>query len=132
MPSRRREHQLLDAMWDRVRPLIPPHPPHPHGGRPFAADRACFAGIVYQLRNAIRWNDMPPEYPSGVTCWRRFDRWTRLGIWKRVHRIILEELAAAGLLDLEELAIDATFAEARKGGTVSAPRSAGSATRSRF
>ena len=112
MPSHRREQELLNAMWDRVRPLIPPHPPQPNGGRPFADDKACFAGIVYQLRNAIRWNDMPQEYPSGVTCWRRFDRWNRLGIWKRVHQVILEELAAAGLLDLEELAIDATFAEA--------------------
>jgi transposase len=131
MPSRHREQELLDAMWDKVRPLIPPHPPQPHGGRPFADDKACFAGIVYQLRNAIRWNDMPQEYPSGVTCWRRFNRWNQLGIWKRVHHVILEELNAAGLLDLEELAIDATFAEARKGGTVSAQRSAGLAIKSR-
>jgi transposase len=124
MPSRKRERQLFEAMWSRVSQLLPPHPAHPKGGRPFADDKACFAGIVYQLRNAIRWLDMPEPFPSGVTCWRRFDLWTKLGLWPQVWAIILEELQAAGKLDLSELAIDATFAEARKGGTALEPQNA--------
>jgi transposase len=35
------------------------HPPQPEGGRPFRSDRDCFAGIVYRLRNGIRWNALP-------------------------------------------------------------------------
>jgi len=124
MPSAIREQELLDRMWERVRPLIPEHPPHPNGGHPFADDKACFAGIVYQLRNAIRWNDMPAEFPSGVTCWRRHRDWTTAKVWDRVRRVILAELAAAGLLDTRELFLDATFAEARKGGRAAAPRNA--------
>ncbi len=124
MAANRQEDQLFEAMWRRVAPLIPPHRPQPKGGRPFVSDRECFHGIVYQLRNGIRWNDMPRQFPSGSTCWRRFDLWTRLGIWPRVHRIILEELRAAGVLDLTELALDATFAEARKGGTALVPQNA--------
>ncbi|MGL4422911.1 MAG: transposase, partial [Gemmataceae bacterium] len=58
-------------MWSRIEPLLPPHPPQPAGGRPFRSDRDCFAGIVYRLRNGIRWMDMPAEFPSGPTCWRR-------------------------------------------------------------
>ena len=131
MPSPKRERELLDAMWERVAPLLPPKRPQPKGGRPFADDKACFAGIVYQLRNSIRWNAMPGEFPSGVTCWRRFDLWTKLGIWPRVHAIILDELQEAGLLDTSEFFADATFAEARKGGTASAPQNAGSVPRSR-
>ncbi len=38
MPSKRRERNLLDRMWVRVGPLLPPKPPHPKGGRPFADD----------------------------------------------------------------------------------------------
>ena len=124
MAANRKEERLLEAMWERVQPLLPPHPPQPRGGRPFEDDHDCFRGIVYQLRNSIRWNDMPKEFPSGSTCWRRFDLWTRLGIWPQVHQVILDELQAAGLLDLSELALDATFAEARKGGTASAPQNA--------
>jgi transposase len=124
MPSRRREQELLDRMWERVRPLLPPKPPHPKGGRPFADDKACFAGIVYQLRNAIRWNDMPACFPAGVTCWRRHRDWTAAGVWPKAWAIVLRELAAAGLVDATELFLDATFVEARKGGRVSRPRKA--------
>lgn len=124
MPSKRREQELLDRMWARVRPLLPPRPPHPKGGRPFADDKDGFAGVVYQLRNAIRWNDMPPCFPSGVTCWRRHRDWTAAGVWPAVWKAILRELDDAGMLDTSELFLDATFAEARKGGRVSGPRSA--------
>jgi transposase len=120
MPSKNREQQLLDRMWDRVRRLLPARVPNPKGGRPWADDKACFAGIVYQLRNAVRWNHLPPCFPSGVTCWRRHRDWTRAGVWAAVHRIVIEELAAAGKLDTSELFLDATFAEARQGGHASA------------
>lgn len=124
MPSRKRERELLDAMWTRIEPLLPPNPPQPKGGRPFACNKPCFEGIVYVLRNSIRWNDMPEQFPSSTTCWTRFDRWTKLGLWSQIWVIILEELEAAGALDLSELAMDATFAEARKGGPASVPQSA--------
>jgi len=126
MPSKKREQELLDRMWDRVRPLLPPRPPNPKGGRPWADDKACLAGIVYQLRNAIRWNDMPPHFPSGVTCWRRHRDWTEAGVWPRVWKAVLAELADAGMLDTSELFLDATFAESRKGGDASAARAAAS------
>jgi transposase len=114
-------------MWERVAPLLPPKAAHPKGGRPFADDKACFAGIVYQLRNNIRWNDLPHCFPSGVTCWRRHRDWTCAGVWARVWRVVLAELDAAGLLDTSELFLDATFAEDRKGGRASAARVVASA-----
>lgn len=113
-------------MWDRVRPLLPPPRPHPKGGRPWADDKACFAGVVYQLRNAVRWNAPPSCFPSGVTCWRRHRDWTAAGVWPRVWKAVVAELAAAGRLDTAGLFLDATFAEARKGGRASAGPSAGS------
>jgi transposase len=127
MPSKRREQELLDRMWARVAPLVPPQAAHPKGGRPFADDKACFAGIVYQLRNNVRWNDLPRCFPSGVTCWRRHRDWTRAGVWGRVWKLVLAELAEAGLLDVTELFLDATFAEGRKGGRASAAPAAASA-----
>jgi len=127
MPSKKREQELLDRMWDRVRPLLPVKPVNPKGGRPWADDRACFAGIVYQLRNNVRWNHLPPCFPSGVTCWRRHRDWTQAGVWARVWRVVVAELAEAGMLDTRELFLDATFAEARKGGSASAAPAAASA-----
>lgn len=126
MPSKRREQELLDRMWARVAPLLPPRPPQPKGGRPPADDKACFAGVVYQLRNNVRWNHLPDCFPSGVTCWRRHRDWTAAGVWERAWQLVLRELARAGKLDTKELFLDATFAEARKGGPASARPSAGS------
>lgn len=131
MPSQSRERELLDRLWDRVRPLLPSRTPNPKGGRPWADDQACLAGIVYVLRNGIRWNALPPGYPSDTTRWRRMNAWSRAGVWAAVHRVILEELAAAGLLDTSEVSADATFAEDRTGGRVPAARGAGSVSRSR-
>jgi transposase len=120
MPDTRTERRLTDQLWARVRPLLPPKPGHPKGGRPFADDRACFEGIVHVLRNGLRWRQMPACYPSGVTCWRRHREWTEAGVWDRVWKLVLAELAEAGKLDASELVIDGTYIEAKKGG----PRSA--------
>lgn len=126
MPSRRREQQLLDAMWARVQPLLPRRVPNPKGGRPWADDRGCFAGIVYALRNGIRWNAMPACFPSGVTCWRRHRDWSAAGVWPRVWAAVLAELDRAGRLDTSELFLDATFAEDRTGGSARAAPAAAS------
>ena|ERR1700754_271284 len=120
MPDVSTKRELNAQLWERVRPLLPPLPPHPKGGRPFADDRACFEGIVYLLRNGLRWRQMPACYPSGLTCWRRHRDWTRAGVWGRVWRRVLRELEAAGKLDTSELAVDATFVEAKGGARRSA------------
>ena len=127
MPSRRRGRQLLGVLWERVVPLLPARTLSPKGGRPWADDKACLAGVVYALRSGIRWHDMPPCFPSGVTCWRRHRDWTAAGVWDRVWQLALAELAAAGEPDPCELVIDATSAEGRKGGNARAARAVASA-----
>ena len=124
MPSVEREKELNDLLWARVRPLLPAHAPRPQGGRPPADDRACFEGIVFVLRNGLRWRDLPDRFPSPATCWRRHAGWTGDGVWEEVWRVVLDELAAAGLLDTSELYLDCTFAPAQKGGRRSARPSA--------
>ncbi len=120
MPDAATERLLNDRLWERVRPLLPPQAPQPRGGRPWADDRACFEGIVYLLRNGLRWRQMPPCYPSGVTCWRRHKQWTEAGVWQRVWKLVLRELDDAGRLDTSELVVDGTFVEAKKGAPGSA------------
>ena len=130
MPDAKTERELNDRLWERVRPLLPPKPPHPKGGRPFADDRACFEGIVYLLRNGLRWRQMPACYPSGVTCWRRHEQWTEAGVWVRVWKLVLRELGQAGKLDTSELVLDGTYVEAKKGASGSARAGTGAARRS--
>jgi transposase len=122
MPSNARERELNDRLWERVRRLLPAPAPKPKGGRPRADDRACFEGIVFVLRNGLRWKDVPAPFPSGPTCWRRHAEWTGDGVWEAVWRAVLDELAEAGVLDPTELYLDCTFAPAQGGATRSASR----------
>ena len=120
MPSKAVERQLAERLWERVRPLLPAHPPRPLGGRPPVDDRLCFLGIVFVLRSGCRWQDIPDYFPSAPTCWRRHRDWTQAGVWEKVWERVLAELEDAGSLHATELFLDATFVEARKGGSRSA------------
>ena len=69
--------RLTDAQWALVEPHLPKRKPSAKGGRPPADDRACFEGVLWILRTGARWKDLPKEYPSPATCWRRLAQWER-------------------------------------------------------
>jgi hypothetical protein len=53
-----------DTLWQTIQPLLPT-PPRRYGGRPRIDDRACLAGIVYQLRTGIPWRLLPVRELGG-------------------------------------------------------------------
>jgi transposase len=124
-----------DSLWERVAPLLPARPPRRRRfpGRLPVDDRFALAGIVFVLKTGITWNQLPAEVIgcSGVTCWRRLRDWTEAGVWPALHELLLAELRAAGLLDLDRCAVDASHVHALKGGTTSARRRSPVATRAR-
>ena len=63
---------LSDELWNAIAPLFPEHPPSAKGGRPRLADRDCLRGILFVLREGLRWQSLPKEMGcgSGSTCWR--------------------------------------------------------------
>ena len=89
---------VSDALWESIKPLLPPEPPKPKGGRPRVPDRAALTGILFVLKSGIPWEMLPQEMGcgSGVTCWRRLREWQRAGVWERLHELLLAELRAAG------------------------------------
>ena len=117
-----RKPMLTDEQWEKIRPLIPPRPPRPKGGRPPADDRACLEGILWVLKTGARWRDLPAEYPDPSTCWRRLRDWHEAGVLKDMWRAFLSELDERGILDWEESFVDATFIPAKKGARLSEKR----------
>lgn len=116
---------VSDDLWERVAGLLPPRPPRRvrHPGRLPMDDRVALAGIIYVLTRDVPWRDVPwRDVPasvvgcSGVTCWRRLRDWTEAGVWPRLHELLLAELRAAGLLDMEAASIDGSHIRAVKGG----------------
>jgi transposase len=51
---------------------------------------------------------------SPATAHRRFTAWTEAGLWRRLHRAVLDELGARGELDWSFVIVDAASVRARK------------------
>jgi transposase len=106
---------LPDALWARIAPLLPPEPPKPKGGRPRVSDRAALTGILFVLKTGIPWEYLPAEMGcgSGMTCWHRLRDWYQAGVWRRLHQVLLEELAQADRIDWDRAALDSAAVPAR-------------------
>jgi transposase len=117
------EDLVPDSLWERVAPLLPVRARRRRfPGRKPVDDRVALAGVVFVLKTGISWNELPGDLVgcSGVTCWRRLRDWTEAGVWPALHQVLLAELRAAGVLDLDRCSLDASHLHALKGGTRSA------------
>lgn len=119
------EVRLTDVQWTKLEPLLPKWKPLKQGGRPWADNRAVFEGILWVLKTGARWRDLPEEYPSPATCWRRLNRWEEEGVWEEVWQEFLSQLDAKDCLGWEECFIDGTFMPAKRGVSRSASRGKG-------
>jgi transposase len=116
--------ELTDAQWEKIEPFLPRPKRSRKGGRPPADNRACLEGILWVLRSGARWKDLPDDFPSPSTCWRRLRDWEQAGLWLKIWRAFLGELDENGRLDWSETFADGSFAPAKKGATPSARPSA--------
>ncbi len=112
-----------DPLWNAVAPWLPVHPPSPQGGQRRVPDRLCLNGIVFVLREGLRWQSLPIAlgWGSGSTCWRRFDEWTAAGVWEAAHVALVTALGEQGLLNLERAVIDSSSQRAVRGGAHTGP-----------
>src|SRR5262249_40304631 len=109
---------ISDTLWEIIAPLLPPERPKPKGGRlRTITDRAALTGIVFVLRSGIPWELLRQELGcgSGMTCWRRLRDWQQAGVWRRLHRMLLQRLQAAGHIDWTRASLDSASVPAPGG-----------------
>ena len=106
------EHvHVSEEQWAHIRPLLPP--PR-REGRPRADERRTLEGILYVLRTGCRWQDIPAEYGSGVTCWRRLAQWEADGTWERIWATLLATLDTPGRLAWAQAFLKGTIVPMRR------------------
>ena len=111
-----RQKLLTNQQWELIEPLFPRWKlRRDKRGRPPAANRACFEGILWILQTGAAWRFLPDEFPSPSTCWRRLQRWQEEGVWLEAWRALLGALDENGLLKWDETFLDGSFAPAKKG-----------------
>ena len=63
------------------------------------------SGIIFIIRNGLRWRDAPLDYGPHKTLYNRWFRWSRMGVFTR----ILQELVSQDvetemiMIDVEQL-----------------------------
>jgi len=107
--------QLTEAQWARIEPLLPKFQRSRKGGRKPLENRRVLEGILWVLRSGARWKDLPDEFPSPSTCWRRLRDWEEQDVWLDVWRAFLAELDEKGQLNWAETFADGSLAPAKKG-----------------
>ena len=106
----RRRHELSDAEWERLRPLLPP----PKTGRPRKDDRLVVNGILWKLATGVPWRDLPERYGPWQSVYTRFRRWTTAGVWDQIFAAVQRQADAEGHLDWEVHFVDGTVIRAHQ------------------
>ena len=79
-------YELSNYEWIAIQPMLPNRP----RGVRRVNDRRVLNGIFWVLRSGAPWRDLPETYGPRTTCYNRFVRWRRAGVWDR----IMDALAA--------------------------------------
>jgi len=76
----RRRYELTDREWAIIEPLLPNKP----RGMPRVDDRRVLNGIMWRFRSGATWAEVPERYGPPTTCYNRFVRWRKAGVWDRL------------------------------------------------
>ena len=79
-------YELSDYEWTAIKPMLPNKP----RGVRRVNDRRVLNGIFWVLRSGAPWRDLPAAFGPRTTCYNRFVRWRRAGVWDQ----IMDALAA--------------------------------------
>ena len=76
---------MSDLIWLSAAQMrrIEPYFPLSHGV-PRVDDRRVISGIIFVIRNGLRWRDVPAAYGPHKTIYNRFIRWSRMGVFNKI------------------------------------------------
>jgi transposase len=100
-------YELTDEEWTAIRPMLPNKP----RGVPRVNDRRVLNGIFWVLRSGAPWRDLPNNFGPYTTCYNRFVRWRRAGVWAKILS------ALAGAHDVAVQMIDTSIVRVHQHGS---------------
>ncbi len=96
-------HAIRDEDWDRIKDLLPGQPGH--RGVTAKDNRLFIDAVLWIAKTGAPWRDLPERFGKWNSVWKRFDRWARKGVWRKVFAILQDP-------DLEWLILDSTVIRA--------------------
>lgn len=108
----RRRYELSDFEWSVIEPLLPNKP----RGVPRVDDRRVLNGIYWRLRTGSPWSEVPERYGPYTTCYNRFVRWRKLGVWDRLFEAITRAYAGeVQMVDSSSIRVHQHAANGKRG-----------------
>ena len=102
-------HDLSDAQWALLEPLLPPTAPC---GRPRRWPiRGLVDGVRHRARAGCPWRDVPVRYGPWWRVYALFACWQLLGVWARVEAALRQAADRNGRLSWQ-VSVDSTTARA--------------------
>lgn len=81
-------YDLTEFEWRVIAPLLPNKW---RGWTTGGCRHVGFAALrVWVLRSGSPWRDLPERYGPYTTCYNRFRRWTKAGVWDRIMDAITD------------------------------------------
>ena len=113
-----RRHAVSDEHWERIGDLLPGKEGDP--GVTAADNRLFVDAVLWIGKTGAPWRDLPERFGNWNSVWRRFDRWSRKGVWHRVFQELQDPDLEWLLLDSSVIRAHQHAAGAKKGVTVQA------------
>jgi transposase len=89
-------YELTNEEWTAIKPMLPNKP----RGVPRVNDRRVLNGIFWVLRSGAPWRDLRQEFGPYTTCYNRFVRWRRAGVWTKImNALAVADDAAVQMID---------------------------------
>jgi len=72
-------YEFTGDEWTAIKPMLPNKP----RGVPRVNDRRV-NGMFWVLQSGAPWRDLPVGFGPYTTCYNRFVRWRRAGVWAKI------------------------------------------------
>jgi putative transposase len=85
---------LNDDQWQSISGLIIGRPDQK--GSTGRDNRMFVEGVLWIVRTGSPWRDLPEAFGEWNSVFRRFSRWSRKGVWRRMFEAAARRLLRAG------------------------------------
>jgi transposase len=107
-----RRYEITDFEWSIMLPLLPNKP----RGVARVEDRKVLNGIYWRLRTGSPWADIPERYGPYTTCYNRFVRWRKLGVWDAIFDAVSKAYEGSlQMVDSSSIRVHQHAANGKKG-----------------
>ena len=97
---------LRDGQWERTAPhIIGDERTRGSSGRD---NRLFVEAVLWLVRTGVPWRDLPEDFGPWNSVFRRFSRWSRKGVWRRIFAALSDDP------DFEYLIVDSTIVRAHQ------------------